>query len=205
MGDAARLGEALEVQVRQLSAQLQEALRAGKRQAAPFAKGPPKDKPKRPGRKGGAGYGPKAHRPIPEAEPDEVIDVPRPEVCPDCGGELREVKKKDGTGSFVGCGNYRDGCKFTSDVEKAPRAGGDDAAYDDEGFPTTGAACAQWMETVLLIPADELTAMRARGAMAAWDAEPEDYRDLAPDQWGVLARAIGEIVGEDDPFKEGGD
>ena len=76
----------LQGQVRQLTAQLHEALRAGKRQAAPFSKGPPKNKPKRPGRKPGAHYGPKAHRPIPEAEPDQVIDVPRPDTCPDCGG-----------------------------------------------------------------------------------------------------------------------
>lgn len=82
--------ERLTAQVRQLTAQLQEALRAGKRQAAPFAKGPPKDKPKRPGRKPGAAYGPKGHRPVPEGEPDEVIDVPRPESCPDCGGPIDE-------------------------------------------------------------------------------------------------------------------
>jgi len=82
--------EQLAAQVRQLTQQLQAALRAGKRQAAPFAKGPPKDPPKRPGRKPGAGYGPKAHRPIPKAEPDEVIDVPRPETCPDCGGPTAE-------------------------------------------------------------------------------------------------------------------
>lgn len=80
----------LQTQVQRLSAQLQEALRAGKRQAAPFAKGPPKDKPKRPGRKPGAGYGPKAHRPIPQAPPDEVIDVPRPDACPHCGGPTVE-------------------------------------------------------------------------------------------------------------------
>ena len=35
----------LEGQLRQLAAQLQEALRATKRQAAPFSKGPPKANP----------------------------------------------------------------------------------------------------------------------------------------------------------------
>jgi transposase len=84
-----RIGR-LETQLRDLSAQLQEALRASKRQAAPFAKGPPKDKPKRPGRKAGAAYGPKAHRPVPEGKPDEVFDVPCPETCPDCGGPINE-------------------------------------------------------------------------------------------------------------------
>jgi transposase len=80
----------LEGQLRQLTAQLQEALRATKRQAAPFSKGPPKANPNSPGRKAGAHYGPKAHRPIPTRPPDEVIDVPLPEVCPNCGGPTAE-------------------------------------------------------------------------------------------------------------------
>ncbi len=82
--------EELQAQVRQLTAQLQDALRASKRQAAPFSKGPPKDNPKKPGRKGGDDYGPKAHRLIPQAAPDEIIDVPLPPVCPDCGGPTIE-------------------------------------------------------------------------------------------------------------------
>src|SRR5262249_19696343 len=40
----------LETQVERLTNQLQQVQRAGKRQAAPFAKGPPKPEPKRPGR-----------------------------------------------------------------------------------------------------------------------------------------------------------
>jgi len=36
---------------------LDESRRAGKRQAGPFSKGRPKDSPKKPGRKGGSGYG----------------------------------------------------------------------------------------------------------------------------------------------------
>jgi len=82
--------EQLQAQVRQLTAQLQEALRAGKRQAAPFSKGQPKDDPKPPGRKAGPKYGRKAHRPIPPGPPDEVIDVPLPDTCPHCGGSTAE-------------------------------------------------------------------------------------------------------------------
>jgi hypothetical protein len=44
-----------------LRCQLDTALRAGKRQAAPFAKGQPAAQPKKPGRKPGKDYGPKAH------------------------------------------------------------------------------------------------------------------------------------------------
>ena len=80
----------LEAQVRQLTAQLQEVLRANKRQAAPFSKGPPKDPPATPGRKAGENYGTKAHREIPRRKPDEVIEVPLPDVCPDCGGPCTE-------------------------------------------------------------------------------------------------------------------
>lgn len=82
--------EDLRAQVRQLTAQFQEAQRACKRQAAPFSKGPPKDHPKRPGRKAGPHYGTKAHRPIPSQPPDEVIDVPLPDACPHCGGPTVE-------------------------------------------------------------------------------------------------------------------
>ena len=82
--------EQLQSQVRQLTAQLQEVLRANKRQAAPFSKGPPKDPPAPPGRKAGENYGPKARREIPRRKPDEVIDVPLPDRCPDCGGATTE-------------------------------------------------------------------------------------------------------------------
>ena len=44
----------LRAQVADLTRKLNEALRAGKRQAAPFRKGPPKFQPKPPGRKPGA-------------------------------------------------------------------------------------------------------------------------------------------------------
>ena len=80
--------ERLESRFEQLTSQLQEALRATKRHAAPFSKGPPQANPRLPGRKAGANHGPKAHRPIPVAPPDERIDVPLPEVCPHCGGPM---------------------------------------------------------------------------------------------------------------------
>jgi transposase len=82
--------DALEAQVLKLTQLVEQAQRAGKRQAAPFSKGPPKDNPKTPGRKAGESYGPKAHRPLPEQKPDEIIDVPLPQQCPDCGGEAQE-------------------------------------------------------------------------------------------------------------------
>lgn len=80
----------LTTQVDQLKQQLEEVRRAGKRQAAPFAKGAPKKWPKKPGRKPGADYGTKAHREPPE-QIDETLDAPLPEVCPDCGGPIDET------------------------------------------------------------------------------------------------------------------
>jgi transposase len=75
-----------------LRRQLDEATRAGKRQAAPFAKGQPADQPKKPGRKPGKDYGTKAHRQPPSPEQiDEVHEAPLPHACPDCGGPLDET------------------------------------------------------------------------------------------------------------------
>ena len=80
----------LQARVAQLEGLVDKTTRAGKRQAAPFSKGPPKENPKKPGRKSGKKYGPKAHRPPPEQEPDEVIDVPLPKQCDECGGHVQE-------------------------------------------------------------------------------------------------------------------
>src|SRR4029079_12988003 len=80
---------ALRAQVADLSRRLDEALRAGKRQAAPSRKGPPKPDPKPPGRKAGDAHGEHAHRPPPP--PDQVSechDAPLPDACPHCRGGL---------------------------------------------------------------------------------------------------------------------
>jgi transposase len=82
----------LQAENQRLRGQLDEALRAGKRQAAPFAKGKPSAQPKKPGRKPGKDYGPKAHRQPPSPEQiDEVHEAALPHVCPDCGGPLDET------------------------------------------------------------------------------------------------------------------
>jgi transposase len=54
------------------------------RQAAPFAKRPPKTQPKKTGRKPGDDYGTQAHRPPPE-HIDEYYDASLPAACPHCG------------------------------------------------------------------------------------------------------------------------
>jgi transposase len=74
----------LQAENQRLRRQLDEATRARKRQAAPFAKGQPTDQPKKPGRKPGKDYGPKAHRqpPCPD-QIDEVHEARLPHACPD--------------------------------------------------------------------------------------------------------------------------
>lgn len=79
----------LEATVADLRRQVEEVTRAGKRQAAPFSKGSPKENPKRPGRKAGH---PSSHR-DPPALIDRIEDVPLPfHICPDCGGPIEEIE-----------------------------------------------------------------------------------------------------------------
>ena len=73
-----------------LKQQLDEARRAAHRQTAPFAK-PLTGSPRRPGRKAGRRYGPKAHRRRPR-QIDERYEAPLPCACPACGGALRETR-----------------------------------------------------------------------------------------------------------------
>lgn len=84
---------ALRAELAKLQVALEEARRAGKRQAAPFRKAGPKPHPKKPGRKSGGAHGKHAHRAaIPPQEIDERHDAPLPKACPHCGGhEVRET------------------------------------------------------------------------------------------------------------------
>ena len=82
----------LQAENERLRRQVDEATRARKRQAAPFAKGEPKPNPRKPGRKPGKDYGTKAHREPPSPEQiNEVHEAPLPDRCPGCGGPLDET------------------------------------------------------------------------------------------------------------------
>lgn len=77
----------LEARIAKLETLLAASNRSGKRQAAPFSKGPPKSDPKPPGRKAGDDYGTKAFRAVPPVI-DEVYQAPLiGEPCP-CGGAI---------------------------------------------------------------------------------------------------------------------
>ena len=73
-----------------LQHQLDAARRAGFRQAAPFSKGPPLGAPRRPGRRPGAAYGPKAYRAIP-THVEEIYETLLPAICPHCQGPVDET------------------------------------------------------------------------------------------------------------------
>ena len=83
----------LETQVADLTRRLEAADRAGKRQAAPFRKGPPKREPKTPGRKAGEAHGQHGHRPPPALDQvSECHDAQLPDACPHCQGQLVETE-----------------------------------------------------------------------------------------------------------------
>ena len=72
-----------------LKKQLDEARRAGKRQAAPFAKDQPQGSGKQPGRRSGAQYGRQWSRRCPP-KVDETHRAPT--ACPDCGGAVEVTR-----------------------------------------------------------------------------------------------------------------
>jgi len=83
----------LKAQVAEPTRKLEEAVRAGKRQAAPFRKGPPKPDPKTPGRKSGDEHGKHGHRePPPPEQISEIHDANLPDDCPHCHGQLVETE-----------------------------------------------------------------------------------------------------------------
>jgi transposase len=77
-----------------LRGQVEELRRASKRQAAPFSKGEPSKDPRPSGRRAGEAYGTQAHRVVPDRV-DEQIEVPLPDGCPCCGGELEFERVAD--------------------------------------------------------------------------------------------------------------
>lgn len=67
--------------------EIERLTRGGKRQAAPFSKGPPKAKPKIPGRKKGKDYGKQAKRSTPD-KVDRTVEVGCPLYCPHCASPV---------------------------------------------------------------------------------------------------------------------
>jgi len=83
----ARVIDRLRTERKRLKKKLEEALRAGKRQASPFSKGSPKPSPRRPGRKPGRDHGPVNLRRRPE-HVDETHVAAVPLTCDHCGEDV---------------------------------------------------------------------------------------------------------------------
>ena len=86
-----RENDRLERENDHLKQQLEASRRAGRRQAAPFAKDRPQGHGKRPGRRPGAQYGRHGCRLRP-ARVDETHAAPVPSACPDCGGAVEVAR-----------------------------------------------------------------------------------------------------------------
>ncbi len=80
--------------IAELEKLLGDSRRSRKRQAAPFSKGDPAQKPARPGRKSGDEHGRHGHKMVP-GNVDRQLDAPLPGCCPDCGGTLEHVRDSD--------------------------------------------------------------------------------------------------------------
>lgn len=87
MAEQERQIASLKRQVEDLKKRVEELQRRGKRQAAPFSKGEPREDPKSPGRKAGEQYGQQATRARPERV-DEMIEVECPQFCEHCQGKV---------------------------------------------------------------------------------------------------------------------
>lgn len=78
--------------IEQLRQEVEELRRGGKRQAAPFSRNKPGEKPKRPGRKPGEGIF--RRREAPSEAAAAVVMASLPAGCPHCGGELEQEREE---------------------------------------------------------------------------------------------------------------
>ena len=83
------LNQKLQKQLERLQVEVEELKRAGKRQAAPFARRKWVAHPQKPGRK--AGRGNFSHRPQPSLKQVNETKTAKLQGCPDCGGKLCEI------------------------------------------------------------------------------------------------------------------
>lgn len=90
MEEMQRRIDRLEAENRTLKGKVEELTRGGKRQAAPFSRGEPKEEPKKPGQKAGHEA---RHRAAPE-KIDRVLKAALPEQCECGGGIVRDDEKK---------------------------------------------------------------------------------------------------------------
>ena len=117
--------------------------------------------------------------------------------CPDCGAVLQVRTRKDG-GQFVGCSGYPQ-CKFTCDVEKAPRpateydgkvnvdrlAEGEDIFPDEDGqhIIKNGGQC---HAAIVALGIEDPEAALEEACEERFDGTVPDRDDISPRQWQEL-------------------
>jgi len=87
------INQRLQKQLERLLAEVEELKRAGKRQAAPFARRKLVERPKRPGRKVGQGKFSRREQPAPKRV--DKTKRARLRGCPQCGSRLRDIHKHE--------------------------------------------------------------------------------------------------------------
>jgi transposase len=85
--------ERLQKLLERLQAEVEELQRAGKRQAAPFARRKLVEHPKKPGRKAGQGKFARREQPVPQKI--DKTKVAKLHGCPQCGSRLREIHQHE--------------------------------------------------------------------------------------------------------------
>jgi transposase len=87
------INQRLQKQLERLQLEVEELKRAGKRQAAPFARRKLVEHPKRPGRK--AGQGKFTRREQPELKQIDITKKARLHGCPECKGRLSDIRQHE--------------------------------------------------------------------------------------------------------------
>lgn len=211
-----------DARIAELERSLSESRRSGKRQAAPFSKGDPKEEPARPGRRSGEAHGRHGHRLPPSAEPDKTVDVEMPGCCPDCGGEfdlertadqyeaeLPEVKPfvtryRVPVGRCRSCGKRVQG-RHPNQASDALGAAGSSVGPRAKAF-------AAWLHYGLGLSFAKSSALLARlgitaGPSAICQAAASTSKDLVPVSKGIVAKVNSSkaIVADETGWHVGGD
>jgi transposase len=87
------INQRFQKQLERLQAEIEELKRAGKRQAAPFARRKLVEHPKRPGRKAGQGKFSRREQPLPKGV--DQTKRARLHGCPECGSRLKEIHRHE--------------------------------------------------------------------------------------------------------------
>lgn len=188
-----------------LSAKLEEARRANKRQAAPFSRDrrTPEHQRRRPGRKPGADHGAHNHRRAP-TRPDEEVEVGLPGACPHCGGDNLVVDRwatqhQDELVTAIRRRRYRIACGHCPDCDRPLRARHPDQTSDASGaagcmLGPKAVALAAWLRHGCGLPAAKIARLYANlGLSVSASGLTRAIQNLADDASGTYDALIATL------------